>query len=472
MKSGLSSVVLLFFLLFAAMGVAAPQNFIIILTDDQGYEDLGCFGSPTIKTPNIDRLAAEGMRMTSFYVASSVCSPSRAALMTGRMPKRVGVPGVLFPRSTTGLPPSEITIAEMLKTKGYKTAVIGKWHLGHQKKYMPMNQGFDSFFGIPYSNDMSISKEFDIAPDVKLNDGYTLEMMEQDRRRYLSEYKKLRNKVPLLRGNTIIEYPVDQRTLTRRYTEEAVKFIRANRKNPFFLYVAHTMPHRPLSIENAFAGRSKGGLYGDTIEQIDWSVGEIVKTLKANGLDKKTLILYCSDNGHSGQGGSSGPLRGKKFMTFEGGQRVVSIIWAPGAVQAGIVCDEMVSTLDIFPTIAHYVGVELPKDRTYDGYNMADLLEGKTAKSPRNVFYFYTANSETIDGIRMGDWKYLIHGERPGGGRKNKKGQSRSKRPAGPMLFNLKDDIGESNNLINKYPEKAAELIRKMKAFDATVKQP
>lgn len=455
----LFGLVLIAFLLVAVSGYAAPRNFIIIMTDDQGYEDLGCFGSQTIATPNLDRLANEGMRMTSFYVASSVCSPSRAALLTGRMPVRVGVPGVLFPRSTTGLPPSEITIAEMLKAKGYKTAIVGKWHLGHQAPFMPMNQGFDSFFGLPYSNDMSISKEFDIVPDVKLNEGCTREEMEQDRGRYLAEYKKLKNKMPLLRGNTIIEYPVDQSTLTRRYTEEAVKFIKASKDGPFFLYMPHTMPHKPLFIEDAFADKSKGGIYGDIIEQIDWSVGEVVKALEENGLDKDTMILYCSDNGHAGQGGSSGPLRGNKFMTFEGGQRVVSVIWAPGTVKAGAVCNQMAGTLDMFPTIAHYVGAELPKGRTYDGYNIAALIEGKTAKSPRNEFYFYQANSESIDGMRLGDWKYLIKGDR-----KKKNGT--------PQLYNLKDDIGESNNLIAKHPEKAEELAQRMNAFDATVKQP
>lgn len=245
-------------------------NVIISLTDDQGYGDLSCYGATKIHTPNLDRMAAEGLRLTSFYAASSICSPSRAALLTGRMPKRVGVPDVFFPYSKDGLPAEEITLAEMLKQQGYRTALVGKWHLGHQKPFLPLNQGFDSYYGIPYSNDMWISADLDISPHVKLNQGYTLAKLEQDCATVEKNYKKLKNKVPLMRDNQVVEYPANQETLTLRYTQEATQFIRSASDQPFFLYLAHSMPHRPWHIEPQYKGQSAGGLYGDVIEQLDW----------------------------------------------------------------------------------------------------------------------------------------------------------------------------------------------------------
>lgn len=353
----------------------------------------------------------------------------------------------------------------MLKSKGYETALIGKWHLGHQKQFMPMNQGFDYFYGMPYSNDMSIAKEFEISSNLILNDGCTREEMEAERKNYLTQYVKLRNKMPMLRGNTIIEYPVDQRTSTRKYTDEAVKFINDKKDKPFFLYLAHTMPHKPLFVEDERKGTSKGGLYGDIIEHIDWSVGEVIKALKANGHFKNTFILYTSDNGFAkGAGGSAGKLRGMKFHTWEGGQRIPTVMNFPAKIKAGRTLDGISSTIDMYQTIAKYSDSNLPTDRTYDGYDLSSYLNGEAVSSPRNEFFFYKANSGTIDGVRVGDWKYLINGDRPS--RKNKT----NKKPE-PKLFNLKDDVGETKNLIKDYPEKAAELIKIMKKFDAKVTQ-
>src|ERR1044071_4169216 len=270
---------------FPFCGIAQQQqpNIIIYFVDDLGYGDLSCYGSKAINTPNLDKMASEGIRLTSFITASSVCSPSRAGLLTGRYPTRVGITRVLFPTDNTGLPESETTIAEALKPNGYATACIGKWHLGHQPQFLPTNQGFDSYFGIPYSNDM--------------------------------------RPTPLMKNQETIEEPVNQDTLTERYTDEAVKFITASKNKPFFLYVAHAMPHIPLHVSPRFRGKSKAGLYGDAVEAIDWSVGQILNTLKQLNLDKNTLVIFASDNGPWYQG-SAGRLRGRKATTYEGGVRV------------------------------------------------------------------------------------------------------------------------------------------------------
>jgi len=323
-------------------------NFIIIFTDDQGFEDIGCFGSPKIKTPHLDKLAAEGRKFTSFYSANSVCSPSRASLLTGCYPVRVSIPGVLFPRHEIGLNPDEITIADLLKSKGYATSCIGKWHIGHKPKFLPTRQGFDSYYGIPYSNDMTIDPEANLAADIKLREGFTLDRIRNE--------KPKKDFVPLMRNEEVIEYPCDQTTLTKRYTEEAVKFIEENKNKPFFLYLPHTMPHIPLFASEKFKGKSERGLYGDTIEEIDWSVGEIMKSLRDNNLDENTLVIYTSDNGpwklKGGRGGSAHPLRGFKFQTYEGGMRVPCIMHWKGKVLAGSSCDEIAATIDLLPTIA------------------------------------------------------------------------------------------------------------------------
>ncbi|WP_066631063.1 sulfatase family protein [Labilibacter marinus] len=468
MKSYKIIIVLLFAILSQAQ--AKQKNFIIIFTDDQGYEDLSCYGSNKVKTPNIDQMAEEGIKLNSFYVASSVCSPSRAALLTGRMPKRVGVPGVLFPKKNEkGLSSDEITIAEMLKEKDYATALVGKWHLGHDKKYLPLNQGFDSYYGIPYSNNMSIADGIDIAADVVLNDGYTLEMMHSDISKVDEESKKgaknsLKNKPPLMRGNEIIEYPCNQNTLTERYTKEAVSFIKDNKDKPFFLYFAHSFPHVPIYAGDRFKGASGSTPFYDAMMEIDWSVGEVIKALKENGLDENTIVIFTSDNGPNSHG-SAKPLKGRKFDTYEGGQRVPAIMWGPQDIKAGVISDEIVSSLDLFPTIAKYADISMPKGLISDGYDISKFLKGKSKESPRKEMYFYGSNSTKIDGIRVGDWKYIINGYRKTSWRKL------SEEDLKPKLYNLKNDVSEKNNVIEEYPEKAQELIKQMNAYDATLEK-
>ncbi|MBV62956.1 MAG: arylsulfatase [Rickettsiales bacterium] len=424
-------------------------NFIVIFTDDQGYEDIGCFGSPKIKTPNLDKLAAEGRKFTSFYSANSVCSPSRAALMTGCYPTRVSVPGVLFPRHKEGLNPDEITIAELLKTKGYATSCIGKWHIGHKPKFLPTRQGFDSYFGIPYSNDMTIDPEAKLAADIILRDGFTLDRIKNE--------KPKKNLVPLMRNEEVIEYPCDQTTLTKRYTEEAVRFIEKNEDKPFFLYIPHTMPHIPLFASKNFKGKSERGPYGDTIEEIDWSVGEIMKTLRENNLDENTLVIYTSDNGpwklKEGRGGSAYPLRGYKFQTYEGGMRVPCIMSWKGKIPSGTVCDEIGATIDLLPTFANLAGAKIPDDRIIDGKNIWPIISGKEgALSPHDIYYYYKGNR--LESARQGKWKIR---------RSGKKSQS-------VELYNLEDDISESKNLSLKNPELIEVMLKKMDKFDKDLK--
>ena len=424
-------------------------NFIVIFTDDQGYEDIGCFGSPKIKTPNLDKLAAEGRKFTSFYSANSVCSPSRAALMTGCYPTRVSVPGVLFPRHKEGLNPDEITIAELLKTKGYATSCIGKWHIGHKPKFLPTRQGFDSYFGIPYSNDMTIDPEAKLAADIILREGFTLDRIKNE--------KPKKNLVPLMRNEEVIEYPCDQTTLTKRYTEEAVRFIEKNEDKPFFLYLPHTMPHIPLFASKNFKGKSERGPYGDTIEEIDWSVGEIMKTLRENNLDENTLVIYTSDNGpwklKEGRGGSAYPLRGYKFQTYEGGMRVPCIMSWKGKIPSGTVCDEIGATIDLLPTFANLAGAKIPDDRIIDGKNIWPIISGKEgALSPHDIYYYYKGNR--LESARQGKWKIR---------RSGKKSQS-------VELYNLEDDISESKNLSPKNPELIEVMLKKMDEFDKDLK--
>ena len=424
-------------------------NFIVIFTDDQGYEDIGCFGSPKIKTPHLDKLAAEGRKFTSFYSANSVCSPSRAALMTGCYPTRVSVPGVLFPRHKEGLNPDEITIAEVLKTKGYATSCIGKWHIGHKPKFLPTRQGFDSYYGIPYSNDMTIDPEAQLAADINLREGFTLDRIKNE--------KPKKNLVPLMRNEEVIEYPCDQTTLTKRYTEEAVKFIEKNEDKPFFLYLPHTMPHIPLFASKKFKGKSDRGPYGDTIEEIDWSVGEIMKALRKNSLDENTLVIYSSDNGpwklKEGRGGSAHPLRGYKFQTYEGGMRVPCIMSWKGKIPSGTVCDEIGATIDLLPTFADLAGAKIPDDRIIDGKNIWPIISGKKgARSPHDIYYYYKGNR--LESARQGKWKI----RRPG-----KKSQS-------VELYDLDNDIAESKNLSQKNPELIQTILKKMDKFDKDLK--
>ena len=425
-------------------------NFIIIFTDDQGFEDIGCFGSPKIKTPHLDKLAAEGRKFTSFYSANSVCSPSRASLLTGCYPVRVSIPGVLFPRHEIGLNPDEITIADLLKSKGYATSCIGKWHIGHKPKFLPTRQGFDSYYGIPYSNDMTIDTEANLAADIKLREGFTIERIRNE--------KPKKDFVPLMRNEEVIEYPCDQTTLTQRYTEEAVKFIEENKNKPFFLYLPHTMPHIPLFASEKFKGKSERGLYGDTIEEIDWSVGEIMKSLRDNNLDENTLVIYTSDNGpwklKGGRGGSAHPLRGFKFQTYEGGMRVPCIMHWKGKVPAGSSCDEIAATIDLLPTIAGLSGAEMPNERTIDGKDIWPLIAGKKgAQTPHEIYFFYKGNK--LESARQGKWKLR---------RSGKNSQT-------VELYDLASDISESKNLAKENEILVNEMIKKMNLFDEKLKK-
>jgi len=421
-------------------------NIVLIFTDDQGYQDIGCFGSPLIKTPNLDRMAQEGRRFTSFYSANSVCSPSRAALLTGCYPPRVGVHKVLFPRDTMGLNPKEITIAELLKVQGYATACIGKWHLGHLPEFLPTRQGFDSYFGIPYSNDMTIDPKAPLAKDVWLSDGKTVDGIRTE--------KPKKNQVPLMRNEEVIEYPVEQSLLTQRYTKKAIEFITANKETPFFLYLAQTMPHIPIFASEDFKGKSARGLYGDVIEEIDWSTGEILRTLKTLGLDKNTLVIYTSDNGpwdlKNGHGGCALPLRGFKFQTYEGGMREPTIMRWPGKIPAGTECSEIASTIDMLPTLARLTGATVPTDRVIDGKDIWPLMAGhRGATTPHQAYCYYRGTR--LEAVRCGNWKL----------RRFKKQVE---------LFDLAADISEQNNLADKRPEIVARLTAVMEDLDRELK--
>ncbi|MFC1761413.1 sulfatase [Planctomycetota bacterium] len=447
---------------------AAPvekPNFVIVFTDDQGYQDVGCFGSPKIKTPELDRMAREGCRFTSFYVAAHVCSPSRGALLTGRHPGRIPINGVYFPRNDKGMPLSEITLADVLKKQGYATSCVGKWHLGHTQEYLPAKRGFDTYFGIPYSNDMAQDGRAPLARNAKFYAGMKLENYREYQPKNGTDdkvlYKKYKSKVPLISGTDVIEWPVDQTQLTRRYTEEAVQFIKSHQDQPFFLYLAHSMPHIPLFASDGFKGKSARGLYGDVIEEIDWSVGRVLQTLRDLKLGKKTFVIFTSDNGPwlvmGENGGAAEPLRDGKGSTYEGGQRVPCIMWWPGQIQAGTENNEMASTMDMMPTLSWLAGTEPPADRVIDGHNIWPLMIGKAgAKTPYKAFVYYRGEA-----VRVGDWKYR-KGKEYGTWLKKQKDKEN---PVVEQLFNLKDDIGEQENLIDQYPEKAAQLKAKLDAF-------
>ncbi len=411
-------------------------NFIIIFTDDQGYQDVGCFGSPNINTPNLDRMAAEGMKFTDFYVAASVCSPSRAALLTGCYPPRVGITKVLFPRDSIGLNPEEVTIADVLKTRDYATACVGKWHLGHLPQFLPTSNGFDSYFGIPYSNDM---------------DGVKGKNRNLDRAWKEKDYSPWN--VPLMCDEKIIERPADQTTLIERYTQEAVRFINENKDRPFFLYLPHTMPHIPLFVSDEFFIPDAHKAYKATIEQIDSSVGRILEALKKAGVDKNTLVVFTSDNGpwlsKKHHGGSALPLRDGKFSTYEGGMREPAIMRWPGIIPAGQICREACGTIDLLPTLARLAGAKVPADRVIDGKDIWPLISGKPgAKSPHDAFFYYRGNN--LEAIRSGRWKL--------------------RRTKQTELYDLKADISEKQNLSDKHPDIVKRLSNMMEEFDRELK--
>jgi arylsulfatase A len=424
-------------------------NIVIIFTDDQGYGDLSSFGSETISTPNIDQLAENGMKFTDFHVAASVCTPSRAALLTGCYPNRIGLPKVLFPEGNrwgrynpgnTGLNPAEQTIAEILKKKGYRTAMAGKWHLGHMEKFLPLQHGFDQYFGIPYSNDMS------------------------------------KGELPLIRGNEVVETEPDQSLLTKRYTEFCVDFIdKKSDKTPFFIYLAHTMPHIPIFASEEFKGKSKGGLYGDVIEEIDWSTGEIVKVLEKKGVLDNTLVIFTSDNGPwlsvGNHGGSAGELRGGKFDIFEGGFRVPAMMSWPGIITKRTVNDDLIPSMDILPTICEITGASLP-DSKIDGQSILATLQGKK-QNELNDRYFYYYSNEEIMAVRKGDWKFIkAHKSRrilePGKDGVFGKDEGFDQPEA---LYNLNEDVSESNNIIKIHPDIKIELKKEIELFETSLKK-
>jgi arylsulfatase A-like enzyme len=439
--------------LIASESVVAKNspNIIVIFCDDLGWGDLGCYGNPTIRTPNLDRMAREGQKWTQFYVAAPVCTPSRAALMTGRYPIRNGMTsakGVLFPNSGGGLPTKEITLAEMLKQQGYSTGIVGKWHLGHLPQYLPTQQGFDSYFGIPYSNDM----------DKISGPGYLGEV-----RKDASYYPSIEHyNVPLMRNTEIVERPADQNTLTQKYTDEAVRFIQENQKRPFFLYLPHSMPHIPLFASEKYRGKSKRGLYGDVVEELDGSVGRILDTLRDLKLDDKTLVVFSSDNGpwlsFETHGGSAGPLRAGKGTTFEGGQRVPAIFWWPGRVQPGTI-HELGSTLDLMATVAAITGGEIPKDRTLDSYDLSEVLM-RGGESPRQEIFFWT--NAQLHAVRMGPWKLHIKAREP-------INYGKETELASPELYHLERDISEKFNVADKHPEVVKSLLQKIEEHRSSI---
>jgi arylsulfatase A-like enzyme len=397
-----------------------PPNIIILLADDVGYGDLSCYGHPTIRTPHLDRMAMEGMRFTQFYVAASLCTPSRAALLTGRLPIRSGLNRVLNPDSNGGIPASEISIADALKKQGYATACVGKWHLGHLAPFRPLRHGFDSYYGLFYSNDMT--------------------------------------PVGLYRDNTEFENPINQATLTERYTNEALAFIHGNlrsgRPQPFFLYLAYTMPHVPLAVSKRFAGHSKRGLYGDVIEAIDWSVGEILQTLRDEHLAENTFVFFSSDNGpwlSKGEcAGSAGLLREGKGSAWEGGFREPGIAWWPGQIPPGVVTTELAATLDLFPTCLTIAGADLPRDRPLDGKSLLPVLRG-TGPGPRTTMFYYI--DMDLMAIRKGPWKahFMTQTE-----------FDVKHRQAywPPLLYHLEHDPSEQHNVADEFPEVVADLVQ------------
>jgi len=406
-------------------------NFIIIFCDDMGYADIGPFGARGYSTPNVDRMAAEGMVFTDFHVGRSVCSPSRAAIMTGCYPNRVGVPGNFHPGSKNGMNLDAVTVAQVVEQKGYATAAYGKWHLGHLPQYLPTRRGFDEWFGLPYSNDM-----WPYHPEKRYN------------------FPDL----PLMEGPKIVNpavQPQDQRNLTTWYTERTIKFINKNKDRPFLIYLAHAMPHVPLYVSDRFKDKTKRGLFGDVIEEIDWSVGKIIKALKKNGIDENTLVIFTSDNGpwllYGDHAGSAEPLREGKGTGFEGGFRVPCVMRWPGRIPKGKRCDKLTATIDILPTVAALARAEPPGN--IDGKDISPLLFGKpSAKSPHDTYYYFEGYN--LRAVRSGKWKLVFpHAysvpEPPGtSGRPGKRGT----REIGLSLFDLSRDVAETTDVKDKYP--------------------
>ena len=432
-----------------------PPNIVIITADDLGYGDLASYGHPNIRTPHLDRMAEEGQRWTSFYAQAPVCSPSRAALLTGRVHLRSGMFGrrsaVFFPDSRAGLPDEEVTLAEVLGDLGYATGIVGKWHLGHLPEYLPTRHGFDSWYGIPYSNDM----------DWNLPEGLG------NRSAYFEPEIDYWH-VPLMRNETELERPADQTTLTRRYTEEAVAFIEEHRDGPFLLYMPHSMPHMPLFASEEFRGRSTAGIYGDVIEEIDWSVGQVMAALESAGLSERTLVVFTSDNGpwlsYQTHAGTPGLLRDGKGTTFEGGMRVPGLFWWPGTIEPGVT-QEIGSTMDLFTTAIALAGGRVPDDRPIDGVDLSPVLFGE-GPSPREVMSYYRMGE--LYAFRQGRYKVHFITE----GRYGLPPQRTDHDP--PLLFDLDEDPAERFDVAAERPEALAAIDAAAERYQAnmTVAEP
>jgi arylsulfatase A-like enzyme len=418
-------------------GTQRLPNIIIIFADDLGYADVGAFGAKGYVTPHLDQMAREGIRLTNFYSAQAVCSASRAALLTGCYPNRVGIRGALNHTANHGINADETLIAEVVKTKGYATAAFGKWHLGHHPQFLPTRHGFDEYLGLPYSNDMWPKNP---AATIKYPD------------------------LPLIENEKVIESDPDQSQLTTRYTERAVSFIERHKDKPFLLYLAHSMPHVPLFVSDKFRGKTSRGLYGDVISEIDWSVGQILNALRQNKIDEHTLVIFTSDNGpwalYGDHGGSAAPLRGYKATAFEGGVRVPFIARWPKRLPAGRVIHNPAMTIDVLPTVARLIGAKLPADRIIDGRDLWALLSGaKNASDPHDALYFYWG--QELQAVRSGRWKlhlphdYDIHTPGNGGGRGKV-----SRQRIELSLFNLETDIGETTNVADQYPDVVNRLMK------------
>lgn len=424
----------------------APEkpNFVIIFADDMGYGDLSSYGHPTIHTPNLDRMASEGQKWTNFYVGSSVCTPSRAAIMTGRLPVRNGMTSkvhrVLQPWSTNGMPQSEITIAEQLKKAGYNTGAFGKWHLGSKEQYLPVKQGFDYWYGIPYSNDMDVALDFESV-------GGFWGLWKSDKRKDIATFD-----IPLMRGTEVIERPANQHTITKRYTDEAIAYMKENKDTPFFVYLAYNLPHVPLFVSEDFEGKSKRGLYGDVVEEIDFNVGKVLEALKEEGLAENTIVVFTSDNGPwlamKEESGSAGMLRDGKGSTWEGGMREPGIFWSPGNVKPGMVT-ELGSTMDLFTTFSKLAGVEIPEDRVIDGQDLSStLFEGK--ESPRKTLFYY--RGDEVYAVRYGSYKAHFVTQ-------SAYGDDREEHNP-PLLYNLDIDPSESYEISKDHPQVIEDIMK------------
>jgi arylsulfatase A-like enzyme len=456
--------------MFAASALAQTRterpNVIVILADDMGYGDLSCYGSPYIRTPHLDRMASEGVRFTDFY-AQPLCGPSRAAFMTGCYPVRNSLMFNHLPRAKTGIHANEVTIAQQMKKAGYSTSMIGKWHLGDAPPFLPTRHGFDSYFGLPYSNDM-----WPFHPKIVRTPGENPRLTAGRKRAEMTGYDGQGQTypvdwfppLPLIENERVVETNPDLHQLTRRYTDRALSYIGAHRSEPFFLYLAHAMPHVPLFASGAYEGKSRRGLYGDAVSELDGSTGEILAALKRLGLDERTLVVFYSDNGpwlpYGIDAGSAGPLHGGKGTPWEGSLRVPAIFRWPGHIEAGRVSSEFAASIDLFPTVSRLAGVAVPSDRTIDGRDIGPLLFDATARSPHEYFFIYEGsiqyqaaqgrpvNKRVLQAVRSGRWKLHVESK---------------------ALYDLYSDIGESKNVADRNPDVVARLMKAGADFDREV---